>query len=803
MGLPFLDTATFSSLISTSGGTSNNWNSTHTTVLANSATTWNYQGTDLKELSGNWQNTSTNVQSNSGNYEDTFTTVQSNSGNWDEAYNISTEYQSTSGQFATNTSLQSVSSLLTPLTLTNNLTSQLVDNTNFNNYTTSVAATTATLLPTSVYQSISGQTPIRIFFNSVIVSGAGSTSVNGTYTLRGEHNGSPYYNLIGFPNNPFQASIGVNIGGSSGWAINFSDGDTAYIPAGGQGFVDQPWQVTWVTSDGVLPVPTVTPDPASPISVSIRPATSLSPGSMSGPDKLKLDGLNTASQMPSGAFAPSNLYQDLTSNWQNTFTLVNQKSAEFTLSEDSIFFDTNISEIEKSIIFGGITFQKDTAPVYDVINYDTSITRISSTGNTYGGFINISVPISISYDSYCDIKNIQNHKGEFTFTSSSQTSKLTSVSFPDLKTVRDSLTLSVLSQKGTLNFPELEYIGGYAVFGGSQNFLSTPFPEDIVSVNCPKLKAVINNLTIGGYGSTKDPLLSSVNFPQLIIVKGNFSLGGSTGLGARAFSNLIEINIPNLELCGSITFSNITSLTSFNFENLKIINNNLLFPSCTALREVAFPNVQSIGGYSSTFLNANTPSLTSISFPNIIYYSRLGLAEWGSTASLRNFEFGTNTLKAVNATFFNINQTLTQTSVDNLLKAFANLDGTNGTQIWASTLSLAGSNSAPSYTGGVTTTSAGTNFVRTETTVVASVVGHGHTTGDIVTFTGNTQAALNGTYVVTVNSPDQFEYTTTTSSNITGGGTVTMRRTTVSTDGFKYFQIIALRGGTTTINFPT
>jgi len=498
--------------------------------------------------------------------------------------------------------------------------------------------------------------------------------------------------------------------------------------------------------------------------------------------------------------------RSLTSNWENTFTFVNQKSAEFTLSEDSIFFDTNISEIEKSIIFGGITFQKDTAPVYDVINYDTSVTRISSIGNTYGGFINISVPISISYDSYCDIKNIQNHKGGFTFTSSSQTSKLTSVSFPDLKTVRDSLILSVLSQKGTLNFPELEYIGGYAIFGGSQNFIGTSFPEDIVSVNCPKLKVVINNLTIGGYGSTKAPLLSSVNFPQLIIVKGNFSLGGSTGTGptiGRAFSNLIEINIPNLELCGSITFSNITSLTSFNFENLKIINTNLIFPSCTALREVAFPNVQLVGGYSSTFGNANTPSLTSISFPNIIYYTRTSLTEWGSTASLRNFEFGTNTLKAVDANTFTINQTLTQTSVDNLLKAFANLDGANGTQIWVSTLSLAGSNSAPSYTGGVTTTSAGTNFVRTGTTVVASVVGHGHTTGDIVTFTGNTQAALNGTYVVTVNSLDQFEYTTTTSSDITGGGTVTMRRTTVSTDGFRYFQIIALRGGTTTINFPT
>jgi hypothetical protein len=33
------------------------WNSTYSTVQANSATTWNYQGTDLKALSGNWQTT--------------------------------------------------------------------------------------------------------------------------------------------------------------------------------------------------------------------------------------------------------------------------------------------------------------------------------------------------------------------------------------------------------------------------------------------------------------------------------------------------------------------------------------------------------------------------------------------------------------------------------------------------------------------------------------------------------------------------------------------------------------------------
>jgi len=43
--------------ISTVNGTSNQWNSTTTTVQTNSATNWNYQGTDIKNLSGNWQST--------------------------------------------------------------------------------------------------------------------------------------------------------------------------------------------------------------------------------------------------------------------------------------------------------------------------------------------------------------------------------------------------------------------------------------------------------------------------------------------------------------------------------------------------------------------------------------------------------------------------------------------------------------------------------------------------------------------------------------------------------------------------
>jgi len=44
------------------------WNSSYTTVNSNSATTWNYQGSDLKSLSANWQSTYTTLSSNSASY---------------------------------------------------------------------------------------------------------------------------------------------------------------------------------------------------------------------------------------------------------------------------------------------------------------------------------------------------------------------------------------------------------------------------------------------------------------------------------------------------------------------------------------------------------------------------------------------------------------------------------------------------------------------------------------------------------------------------------------------------------------
>jgi hypothetical protein len=70
--------------------TSGNWDSAYTTVNSNSATTWNYQGTDLKNLSSGWvggNDAYSNLVSNSAAYlsavDLSFLSV---SANWDSAY---------------------------------------------------------------------------------------------------------------------------------------------------------------------------------------------------------------------------------------------------------------------------------------------------------------------------------------------------------------------------------------------------------------------------------------------------------------------------------------------------------------------------------------------------------------------------------------------------------------------------------------------------------------------------------------------------------------------------------------------
>jgi len=116
-----------SSINTTFAQNSSFWTSTYTTVQSNSATTWNYQGTDLKALSSNWQNTYTTVQNNSatiwnyqgtdlkslsGNWQNTYTTVQNNSAE----NTLTTSVCAISGDGATPFVMQFTKGLLTGIT---------------------------------------------------------------------------------------------------------------------------------------------------------------------------------------------------------------------------------------------------------------------------------------------------------------------------------------------------------------------------------------------------------------------------------------------------------------------------------------------------------------------------------------------------------------------------------------------------------------------------------------------------------------------------------------------------------------
>lgn len=84
-----------------------------------------------------------------------------------------------------------------------------------------------------------------------VVSGAGVTSVNGTYTPRGTFNGKPYYNKQGEPTDIGAWSIYFL---SNKWYIA-SDSTDEYISTDTATF---PWTATWEEFSGSPPAPTVT-----------------------------------------------------------------------------------------------------------------------------------------------------------------------------------------------------------------------------------------------------------------------------------------------------------------------------------------------------------------------------------------------------------------------------------------------------------------------------------------------------------------------------------------------------------------
>ena len=526
--------------------------------------------------------------------------------------------------------------------------------------------------------------------------------------------------------------------------------------------------------------------------------------------------------------------------WNSTSTVVQQNSGNFVLPAGLEILTNGPSP------FGDLFNSFGAAPKnpqsirlinsqFNSILFDNTFNtplNISYNGNVYSGNLYLggiyySNNASIAGPTFITVKNLNVLLGSVTFNSifsngslgplnnsgsSTATGPVSTLEFPNLSCVVGSININSCAGLTAISFPELELVdggsvGGYSTginIGGGANSQLAP-PTTLESVSFPKLKYVTGgSLNIGGYytvitGATRFrevsvPLLSSVNF----ISVGNSSHTNTT------FYSLTTFNLPSLRDVGSVTFGQV-GLSAIQFENLLYMTGQYTLVGNPNLKDIICLNQKTIGGYIMTA--SSCPKLSGLYFNNLEAIAGGGNSiSFSGITTLSALYIGENTLNSVNniGNSFTCNSVLTQASVDSVLKAFSRLDGTGIRSTFGSgaTLTLAGGNRPPSYTGGVTTTSAGTNFTRAGTTVTANVVGHGHTTGNIVTFTGNTATALNGTYAVTVVTPDQFQYTTSTSGAATGGGTVTMRRTTVATDGFRFYQTIALRGVTITINFP-
>jgi hypothetical protein len=93
--------------------------------------------------------------------------------------------------------------------------------------------------------------------SSVLVSGAGSSSINGTYTERGTYNGKPYYNIIGEPDD--FSNLAIFFDGLV-WKIRDETQTNRYISEENFAF---PWlDLEWDVEEGFFPAPTVTEIPA-------------------------------------------------------------------------------------------------------------------------------------------------------------------------------------------------------------------------------------------------------------------------------------------------------------------------------------------------------------------------------------------------------------------------------------------------------------------------------------------------------------------------------------------------------------
>ena len=272
-------------------GNSEKWFSNYTTVQNNSATNWNYQGTDIKDLSSNWQNSYTTVQNNSAtNWNYQGTDLKNLSGNWQNSYTVVN--QSSSIWF--NTSATSVN----------------YAHTNF--------------LP----------------LTGGIISGP--TRINNNLTIFGNLTAS---GVATFANTVFSTTTSLSVvhigSGPALWVGNNGDGDIASFYD-----IDQNIEVLHVGgingSNPNVGIKTSTPNKDFTVKGEISASNTI------------YEGTGNSNQW-NQAYSVATTYQNISSNWQSTFATVCALSASWEESADIIptvtnYLSTNRVQVSALII---------------------------------------------------------------------------------------------------------------------------------------------------------------------------------------------------------------------------------------------------------------------------------------------------------------------------------------------------------------------------------------------------------------------------------------------------------------------
>ncbi len=247
----------------------------------------------------------------------------------------------------------------------------------------------------------------------------------------------------------------------------------------------------------------------------------------------------------------------------------------------------------------------------------------------------------------------------------------------------------------TESYPALTFVGSGGI---------TPAAVPLRTVwSAPQLAKVAGTFAMNNFGP-----VNTVNVPVLQEIGGALSMSmnrtetftfpslTTTGGIASATNKIGGLSFPVLSTCTGAFALQGTSLTILSMPSLGLVNSTLFFGTLPLISTISLPSLYRWNG--TTTIDSIT-NLSRLNLPAIS--SGTGSFSAASNTQLSSVTFGTiGTMKYLSTTVSFSGDALTQASVDNIICNLASLDGTNGTTVWKSTVTLTGgTNSTPSATG--------------------------------------------------------------------------------------------------------